>query len=169
MKCFWFFLLLVLAATGPGCDSSSRNPSPDPGPRKERHEGKYEIVVKDVTAYVDIVYTEEGRQNGLMFRKSLPRDEGMLFIFPEEEIRSFWMKNTLIPLSTAFFTQDGYIVNIVDMIPEGDVPDYQLKSYTSEIPAKYVLEMNLGWFEEHGVKAGDFIALPESILSIVPE
>lgn len=104
-----------------------------------------------------------------MHRTSLPKDTGMLFIFQEEEERSFWMKNTLIPLSTAFITTEGLILNILDMFPQGNVADWELESYRSKGLAKYVLEMDLGWFRENGIRAGDRVLFPNSVLSVVPE
>ena len=75
----------------------------------------------------------------------------MLFLYPYEEVLSFWMKNTLIPLSIAYMDSDGRIVDIQDMKPlDADPPHY-----VSAEPAQYALEVNKGFFEEHGVKVGD--------------
>ena len=81
----------------------------------------------------------------------------MLFVYPDEQDLSFWMKNTLIPLSIAYIDAQGRIVDIQDMKPLDDDPP----NYVSAEPAKYALEVNQGFFDEHGVKVGDRAELPE--------
>lgn len=90
----------------------------------------------------------EERMTGLMWRKEMPQHEGMLFVFEQPTMQCFWMKNTLLPLSTAFVADDGTIVNIADMKPQ------TLNSHCSEKPVRYVLEMNQGWFARKGIKPG---------------
>jgi len=97
------------------------------------------------------------RARGLMYRKALGVNRGMLFVYPEEQELSFWMKNTLIPLSIAFIDSERRIVDIQDMKPLDDEPP----SYVSADPAQYALEVNQGFFEEKGVKVGDRVELPE--------
>jgi uncharacterized protein len=91
------------------------------------------------------------RMRGLMFRDGLPPDHGMLFSFPVDEVQSFWMRNTKIPLSIAYADARGRIVRIADLEPLDERP------VTSIAPARYALEMNRGWFAAHGVVAGDRI------------
>ncbi len=93
---------------------------------------------------------------GLMYRTALAENRGMLFIFEGEQKLSFWMKNTLIPLSIAFIGSEGRIVDIQDMKPLDDDPP----SYVSARPAQYALEVNQGFFEERGVEVGDRAKLP---------
>jgi uncharacterized protein len=95
-----------------------------------------------------VAQTNEQRANGLMFRKEMPQHEGMLFVFEQPSVQCFWMKNTLLPLSTAFVADDGTIVNVEDMKPQS------LDSHCSAKPVRYVLEMNQGWFAKKGVKPG---------------
>ena len=83
-----------------------------------------------------------------MFRKTMGTNEGMLFIFDEPRQQCFWMKNTLLPLSVAFIDDDGSVVNIDDMKPQ------TLDSHCSTKPVRFVLEMNVGWFDKRGIKAG---------------
>ncbi len=92
--------------------------------------------------------TPEQRQIGLMFRKTMPEHEGMLFFFDAAGVQCFWMKNTLLPLSAAFLRDDGSIVNIVDMKPQS------LDSHCSKEPVRYVLEMNQGWFAKRALGPG---------------
>jgi uncharacterized membrane protein (UPF0127 family) len=118
-------------------------------------------------ARVEVAADDYSRQRGLMFRESLPPDTGMLFVYPDEEPRNFWMKNTLIPLSIAYADRTGLIVKILDMAPGAEgVPDVRLQRYPSDRPATYALEMQLGWFEEHGIRAGDRLVLHPSIEAI---
>ncbi|WP_375138657.1 DUF192 domain-containing protein [Ideonella livida] len=95
-----------------------------------------------------VANTPEQRQIGLMFRRDMPAQEGMLFVFEQAATQCFWMKNTLLPLSAAFLADDGTVVNIVDMAPQ------TLESHCSAKPVRLVLEMNQGWFAKRGIKAG---------------
>jgi uncharacterized protein len=95
-----------------------------------------------------LALTPEQRQTGLMLRKEMPQHEGMLFVFEQPAQQCFWMKNTLLPLTAAFVADDGTIVNLADMKPQ------TLDSHCSAQPVRYVLEMNRGWFDKKGIKAG---------------
>lgn len=98
---------------------------------------------------VEVATTDEQRQRGLMFRKTMPRDVGMLFTFDEPGYHAMWMKNTLIPLSVAFLDSEGRILNIMDMQPE------TLDAHAAAGPARYAIETNVGWFAERRIKAGE--------------
>jgi uncharacterized protein len=95
-----------------------------------------------------VAQSQEQRAVGLMFRKEMPPSEGMLFIFDQASIQCFWMKNTLLPLTAAFVTDDGTIVNLADMKPQST------DSHCSSKPVRFVLEMNQGWFGRKGIKPG---------------
>jgi uncharacterized protein len=95
-----------------------------------------------------VAATNEQRATGLMFRKNMPQNEGMLFVFEQPSVQCFWMKNTFLPLTAAFVADDGTIVNLVDMKP------LSLDSHCSTQPVRFVLEMNQGWFAKKGLKAG---------------
>ena len=105
---------------------------------------------------IEIVATELSRTRGLMFRKEMQNDRGMLFLFPSEMERSFWMKNTYIPLDIIFTDKDGKIVHIAknttplteDMIP---CPD----------PAIFVVEVNAGYTDMNDIRVGDIISWTE--------
>jgi len=107
------------------------------------------ILVGHQTVTAEIAATPNARRRGLMFRESLPENHGMLFIFPDEQPRSFWMKDTGLPLSIAFARRDGTIVGIADLEP------YSKRAVSSRLPARYALEMSRGWFARHGVLEGD--------------
>jgi uncharacterized protein len=91
------------------------------------------------------------RSRGLMFRESLPPDHGMLFLFSVDEVQTFWMRNTVIPLSIAYADASGRIVRIADLEPLDERP------VSSIAPTRYALEMNRGWFAAHDVVPGDQI------------
>jgi uncharacterized protein len=112
---------------------------------------------KKVSVRVEVADDLVEQAKGLMDRTTLGENRGMLFVYPEERELSFWMKNTLIPLSIAFIDSERRIIDIQDMKPLDDEPP----SYVSAEPAQYALEVNQGFFEEQGVKAGDRVELPE--------
>ncbi len=136
----FFFILLI--ATAAVCHGTSR---------------RNKTALIDVDGHdlsVELAITPEEQMTGLMNRDALSSDNGMLFIFPQEQILSFWMKNTSIPLSIAFIKIDGRIAQIESMKP------YCLDSHPSHEKVKYALEMNEGWFTKHGVDVGDLVRIP---------
>jgi uncharacterized protein len=88
------------------------------------------------------------RSRGLMFRKGLAPNAGMIFFFEQPAVHCMWMKNTYIPLSVAFLDEKGEIINIADMEPHSE------QSHCAARPALYALEMTRGWFAERGIKPG---------------
>lgn len=114
---------------------------------------KKQVSLKGQKIWVEIADDDRERQQGLMYRRSLGKDEGMLFIFPREDNLSFWMRNTFIPLTIAYFDKDGVLVDMYDMQPFGEKPG-DPPTYRSKKPAKYALEMNLGWFQKNKIGLG---------------
>jgi uncharacterized membrane protein (UPF0127 family) len=118
---------------------------------------KQELVLqgaeKSVTIKVEIAKTDEERSRGLMFRKSLADGEGMLFVFERDQPLSFWMKNTLIPLSIAYISSDGRIMEIRDMEPGN------LDPVRSSRSVRYALEVPQGWFGRVNLGIGDRLIL----------
>lgn len=102
---------------------------------------------------VEVADDDQKRAYGLMNRDRLPKDQGMLFIFDEAERRSFWMKNTRIPLSIAYFDKGRVLREIIDMHPD-PITAIQNKTYPSHTEAQYALEMNVGWFERNKIRPG---------------
>jgi uncharacterized membrane protein (UPF0127 family) len=101
-----------------------------------------------------VARTPEQRTTGLMFRKEMPAHEGMLFVFEQPSGLCFWMKNTSLPLTAAFISDDGTIVNLADMKPQ------TTDSHCASRPVRYVLEMNQGWFQKRGLRAGAKLSGP---------
>ncbi len=137
----WFYLFLFLSVGLGGCKQEIKSDLP-----------LVHLTLGSKSVTVEVANKNATRMSGLMFRASLPADQGMLFVFPDDTVRAFWMKNTEIPLSIAFIDDQGKIENILEM------PPYTEDSFYSAGPAKYALEMNKQWFENHGLKAGDLVA-----------
>jgi uncharacterized membrane protein (UPF0127 family) len=134
MRNLALFLLLLLVSCG-----SQRLPTAT-------------IIVGAQPVLVEIASTPQTRAEGLMNRDELTANTGMLFIFPDNRTRSFWMKNTRIPLSIAYINSDLEIVRISDMKP------FSTDRVPSLYPARYALEMNRGWFESNDIAKGSLIS-----------
>jgi uncharacterized membrane protein (UPF0127 family) len=106
-----------------------------------------------VLVRAEIARSAEEKRQGLMYRKSLAEGRGMLFIFDRDQIMTFWMKDTLIPLSIAYIKADGSIVEILDMRPLDESP------VRSSRGVRYALEVPQGWFSRAGIRAGDRLLL----------
>lgn len=104
---------------------------------------------KRVQITIEVANNHQLRRKGLMFRKHLPKNSGMIFVFSQEQNLSFWMKNTSIPLCIAYISSSGKINEIHDMKPL-DIS----QTYPSRYPAKYALEMNRGWFKNNNITRG---------------
>ncbi len=96
----------------------------------------------------ELAVTPTQQATGMMLRTAMGTNEGMLFVNSDSAPRCFWMRNTLLPLSIAFISDDGTIVNIAEMQPRSD------ESHCSTKPVRYALEMNKGWFAKRGITAG---------------
>ena len=96
----------------------------------------------------EVAADQQNRMTGLMNRKAMPPQRGMLFVFPEKNTHCMWMRNTFLPLSVAFLDEEGRIINIEDMQPQTE------DNHCAKVPARYALEMNLGWFSQRGIKPG---------------
>jgi len=111
------------------------------------------LATLPLTAGMHVIQAEiaarpEQQMMGMMFRREMGANEGMLFVNDEPGVRCFWMRNTLLPLTIAFIGDDGTIVNLADMAPRSD------DSHCSAKPVRFALEMRQGWFDKHGIKAG---------------
>lgn len=145
-KTSFFYLLFSLLFLSAAC-TSSKTKLPVKKLILTDSKGK-EIIVK-----AEIASTFEERKNGFMFRQTIPDGTGMLFIFEEEQILDFWMKNTPHPLSIAYIDKNGRIRDILDMTP------YSLANVTSSTKVLYALEVPQGWYEKVGIKVGDRLRL----------
>ena len=112
------------------------------------------ISIKGYTLTVEIASEPSARNCGLSNRFELPENHGMLFIYPNLRNRTFWMKDTYIPLSIAFLDESGRIINLQNMTPM----QTEMRYYSSR-PAKYALEVNRGWYEAHEIVIGDTVEM----------
>jgi uncharacterized membrane protein (UPF0127 family) len=123
---------------------------PDEKPPVLRH-GKIKLPEAKGTPVIDveIADTPATEQRGLMYRKKLGAEQGMIFVWPNESIRTFWMHNTCLPLDMLFVAKDGTVVGLLEQVPTLNDRPRQVRC-----PAAYVLEVNAGWSRRHGVKPG---------------
>lgn len=108
----------------------------------------YPLKIKAHALRAELARTDEEKRTGLMFRRSLPENSGMLFVYEAEGRWAMWMKNTYVPLSVAFIDRNGVILNIEDMEPLTE------ESHAAAGSAKFALEMSRGWFAKRGIGAG---------------
>lgn len=142
-------LILSMCAAIAGCSR--------PAGEQPQRLPKAAIGVAGRSLEVEVASSETQRQIGMMYRRKLAPDEGMLFVFKSAQPVSFYMKNTYVPLSIAFIADDGKIINIAHMEP------LSLTTHPSRLPAMYALEMPYGWFANNGVKEGDKVEIPPSV------
>lgn len=114
---------------------------------------------KAIKVLAEIADDSISRASGLMFRKYLGKNSGMLFVFESEDYHPFWMKNTYIPLDIAFINKSGTIVDIRHMTP------LSTRRIIASSPFKYALEMNLEWFKDNGIKIGNTFAREKIVTS----
>ena len=147
ITCLWllfFFLLGACAAKSAGANTGGK-------PQTGLETKTISIASENGPVFIEVTLarTEMERSTGLMFRTELEDGKGMLFIFDKDEVLSFWMKNTLIPLSIAYISYDGTIIDIRDMYPNDVNPVHSSRS------VRYALEVPQGWFGMAGIKVED--------------
>jgi uncharacterized membrane protein (UPF0127 family) len=134
------FLTTALLLLGSACRSGEKSDLPIVHLKIDGHDVAAEVANNEIT-----------RETGLMFRKDMDWNHGMIFVFPDSEVRAFWMKNTVLPLSIAYMNSKGIILNILEMPPETE------DTFLSNGQAEYALEMNTGWYAKNGIKPGDTV------------
>lgn len=111
------------------------------------------IQIAGIPLQVEVAISPRDQGTGLSHRGFLPWNQGMLFLYPDDQVRAFWMKNTSIPLSIAFFDNKGAIVHIADMEPDDET------WVTSPLSCRGAIEVNQGWFQKNGIQVGDYLEL----------
>ena len=106
---------------------------------------------------LELAVTEAARARGMMFRSRMEEGQGMLFVFPDDDRPSFWMKNTYLSLDILFLSRKGRIVDLFEKVPPCGVEPCPL--YTPEAPVRYALELPAGFAAGHGVRKGDRVSL----------
>ena len=141
-------------------------PGPAPGCPVDPEGGPPKVSVvhvafpdaRGVGVEAELVSTPHDTERGLMYRKSMPDDHGMLFDLPPRAEHPFWMHNTCIPLDLIYVDADGVIVGIIE-----NAPTLNDAARTVGCPSRYVLEVNAGWSRKHGVKAGQRMTTPADL------
>ena len=118
------------------------------------------IPIEKYFSELEIASTYQDRRKGLMFRKELPEDFGMIFVWDSKKIQCMWMRNTFVPLSVAYIDNLGEIIDIYDMVPLSKT------SVCSKKPVLYALEVNQGWFKKKGINVGDILTIDLSLIHI---
>lgn len=121
----------------------------------------YIAYINEIPIEVELAITPEERRKGLMKRKHLKENQGMLFVFEKEEYQHFWMKDTPIPLDIAFFDEEKFLIEVQKLSPNSEV------IHTSSKPAKYALEMNQNWFEKKNIKPFAKLIFSKELESII--
>jgi len=141
------FLFVALAA---GCSGSASTDQPD--------RSLAELTIGTAELHVEVAATPQARARGLMGRTQLPPGHGMAFVFDQATTDRFWMKDTLIPLSIAFWDGDNRVMAILDMQP---CPADPCPTYGPDRPYVGAVEVNLGYFDDHGIQVGDHVELTQ--------
>ncbi len=123
---------------------------------------KQTIWVDSKKILVEIADTEAKHARGLMNRTKLKVNEGMLFVFADDDYRSFWMKNTLINLSIGYFNKNKKLIDIQEMTAVTSVMQSEIPTYPSKGLASYALEMSEGWFKKNKISEGALLKYTEA-------
>jgi uncharacterized membrane protein (UPF0127 family) len=161
---FVFCIFFVFSFSGCAADSAKQNKASKtvqqniPYTRAQEKLETKNIIIENqagqkITVCAELARTMDQQARGLMFRKTLQDGDGMLFVYTHDEMLSFWMKNTIIPLSIAFINHEGRIIDIFDMRPQSTI------SVKSTRSARYALETPQGFFERSGIAVGDIVQL----------
>lgn len=112
---------------------------------------KGKLKIGNKTLEIEIADTPERAERGLMYRTVLAEGKGMLFVFPDEQVRSFWMKNTFIPLAIGYFNAKMELIDVHEMTASQSEMQKDYPTYVSKGPAKFALEVPSGWFVKNKI------------------
>lgn len=150
----WGVFLLTMILLAGGCKDQAPAAAPAAGgiPTTQMKIGSRMFTL-------EIARTEDQQQTGLMRRDSMPADHGMIFVFGDDQVRNFWMKNTRFPLDIVFADARGKIVSVHQMAA------FDESNTSSDSPARYAIELNKGLAADVGVKPGDMLEIPPAARS----
>lgn len=162
-KFVWIFLIMT---AGIGMffiltNKQKKNSTPMPQTSNEGYVIRNLSIEDKTTIAVEIADTPEKTTLGLSYRESLPENHGMLFIFPETHIPTFWMKGMNFPLDMIWIDENNIVVDITENVPQPSpgTPEYELPHYSPKVATKNVLEVNAGFVEKNGIEVGDTVKL----------
>ena len=131
-----------------GCEAADKGSKPPPTPAPQPSV-TFHVSSGDITVGLEVADEPDERSRGLMYRESLGDFEGMVFVFAEESVQSFWMKNTYISLDMIFVASNKSVVGVVP-----DAEPLTTTARTVNVPSQYVVEVNAGFAQQHGIEAG---------------
>jgi hypothetical protein len=127
------------------------------GTVRSDYEPLYEMLIGSTSLYASLALTDSERTRGLSNTTMLPDDVAKVFVFPREDLWSFWMKEMLYPIDIIWVNSSSTVVHIETAVS----PDTYPESFTPSAPARYVIEVVAGWADNHGVSVGTKVVLPE--------
>ncbi|GAB4272074.1 MAG: hypothetical protein Kow0029_10370 [Candidatus Rifleibacteriota bacterium] len=170
-RSFLFFLLFLVSIVCSSCQAQadntiSQSPFPAyPANEKPQQLDKFDASLSGSPLKIMLARTSAERSLGLMYYDSLPENEGMLFVYSSPRVMSFWMCNTKIPLDIVFFSDQLQVTEWIESMEPGYGKDPELlPRYVSKAPAQYALELNAGAIKKMGIKAGDRLDIPLTLL-----
>jgi len=178
MKSMYSLYLIIIFAgltMGQICNKHKQPTPPPLIPDTENPPGdalpKAQITLADQQYTVELAYTNASREKGLMNRKEIPANTGMLFIHAKEVELSYWMKNCLVDMDILFIKEDGTItaIHTMTVLPDKNIADWEIPGYPSNGAVKYALEIGAGMAKKLGFKKGAKIEIPEKIKKIIAE
>jgi len=125
--------------------------------QKNEQQNLYKLILQDQTIFLKPAITPQQKSQGLMFITNLPKNQGMIFIYSNEQPHSFWMKNTLVPLDIIFLNKNFQVIDIKQNVPP--CKQDPCSTYQAKKPAQYVIEINAGLSQELAIKEGDKLTL----------
>lgn len=146
-RAFPLVLIFVLNFATPPAGFAQDHSAPG---RTTDRASRTQVFLNDAPLWIEIASTPAARRVGLKFRRHLPEDEGMLFVFEEPAYHAFWMSQTPLPLDIAFLDEYGVITDIAQMTP---LDEHRI--YRPTEPIRYAIEVNRGWFAKHRIRVGD--------------
>lgn len=156
VELFRIVLLMVTSVFCGGCDAAN-TPPPDSGLPIATVSVRADESATPVHVEAEIASTTAQRQQGLMHREEMSENRGMLFLFAQDVSGGFWMKNTILPLTIAYISADGVVLELRTGEPFNETVLRPAQPY------RYVLEVNQGWFERHGLGVGSLVEIPPGL------
>lgn len=150
-------LLSVFNCARTGYPSNTDNAISQAADKAQKGLKEIELSCKNIKLIAELAISPKEQETGLMHRKELPEGRGMLFVYDSDRRLSFWMKNTLVPLSIAYIGSDGTIKEIYNM------EALSLSAVSSSRSVRYALEVPKGWFEKNAIAEGDRFNLPDAL------
>ena len=157
---------------GPACNEQTETPlEPTITPPVGDRLSTTKLTLAEEVFTVELAYTRASRAQGLMFRKEIPPNTGMLFIHSKPQVLSYWMKNCLIDMDIVYIKQDGAIATVYTMtvLPDPDISDWEIPGYDSKVAVKYALELPAGTAKKLKLTPGQKIKMPAALKTLLVE